>query len=54
MTRKSEPTEATEPIAQRVVASDPIRASFQVTLGEEQVAFLDGPGSNQFLSFPIR
>jgi hypothetical protein len=41
-------------VADRVVSSDPIRDSFAVALSAVDIAFLDGPGAEQFLSFPIR
>jgi hypothetical protein len=39
--------------ADRVVVSAPMEASFAVTLSPENIAFLDGPGPDQFLAFPI-
>lgn len=40
--------------AHRVVASEPIRATFSLTLTAENIAFLDAPGPDQFLAFPLR
>lgn len=40
--------------AQRVVPSEPVRGMFSVTLSAENLAFLDTPGSDQFLAFPLR
>jgi hypothetical protein len=39
--------------ADRVVSSDPLRASFEVTLDAEDMAFLDAEGPERFLAFPI-
>lgn len=41
-------------IADRVVTSAPIRASFTIDVSAEDIQFLDGPGAAKFLSFPIR
>jgi hypothetical protein len=41
-------------LGHRVVVAEPVRATFSLTLGAEDIAFLDGPGGDQFLSFPIR
>ncbi len=40
--------------AHRVVASEPVRATFSITLTAENVAFFDAPGPDQFLAFPLR
>ena len=39
--------------AQRVVASEPLRSTFSITLSAENVAFLDAPGPDQFLALPL-
>ena len=39
--------------AERVVVAAPTEATFTVTLSAEEVAFLDAPGPDQFLAFPI-
>jgi hypothetical protein len=40
--------------ADRVVAGSPLTATFGVTLTADNVAFLDQPGADKFLEFPIR
>ena len=40
--------------ADRVVAGSALTATFSVTLTADSVAFLDQPGPDQFLEFPIR
>jgi len=39
--------------AARVVAGDPLEARFAVTIAAEDIVFLDAPGTNRFLAFPI-
>lgn len=39
--------------ADRVVAADGLRAVFTVTIGPDDIMFLDEPGTNRFLAFPI-
>ena len=39
--------------ADRVVAGDGLRATFSVTIDPEDITFLDEPGTNRFLAFPI-
>lgn len=39
--------------ADRVVAGQPLQSNFTVTITPEQIAFLDEPGTNRFLAFPI-
>jgi hypothetical protein len=41
-------------IADRVVVADPLTGTFSVTLSAENIAFLDQPGADKFLSFSIR
>jgi hypothetical protein len=40
--------------ADRVVAGSPLTATFSVTLTAEDIAFLDEPGPDKFLEFPVR
>ena len=40
--------------ADRVVAGSPLSATFSVNLTAENIAFLDQPGPDKFLEFPIR
>ena len=39
--------------AERVVTNEQLRATFDLTLSAEDIAFLDGPGPEQFLAFSI-
>jgi hypothetical protein len=39
--------------ADRVVVAQPLRAQFSLTLTPENIAFLEQPGAEQFLTFPI-
>ncbi len=39
--------------ATRVVASAPIRVSFEVTITDDDIEFLESADGNQFLSLPI-
>lgn len=39
--------------ADRVVAAEGLRAVFTVTIGPDDITFLDEPGTNRFLAFPI-
>ena len=39
--------------ADRVVVGQPLSAQFGLTLTPENVAFLDQPGTDRFLTFPI-
>ncbi len=39
--------------AERVVTGDQLRATFHLTLTEDNIAFLDSPGQEQFLALPI-
>ncbi len=41
-------------IADRVVVAAPLTGTFSVTLSGEDIAFLDQPGADKFLSFSIR
>jgi hypothetical protein len=41
-------------IADRVVVAAPLTGTFSVTLSAENIAFLDQPGADKFLSFSIR
>lgn len=42
-----------ELVADRVVTGQPLTAQFQLTLSAEDIAFLEQPGMEQFLTFPI-
>ncbi len=40
-------------VADRVVTGQPLSDQFRLTISAENVSFLDGPGAEQFLTFPI-
>jgi hypothetical protein len=41
-------------LGHRVVVAEPVRVTFSLTLSADDIAFLDGPGADQFLAFPTR